>query len=265
MSFEIAFGGSSENVDGQLVRDAGQFGVRDIASRRVIASINNLAFEKIIGLQCIFITTDVNEEKSGIARGFEWNRGAKWRYSERDQAYLAFVHLNISPWARSKKVPKECWLSLDTLVDEYERVARLVVAQIAIELGEDLSKIATLVEGTGYSVGEIQAANDKALKKKASAPKKSRFAMDVQVYHGLYDSKGDGRGNLGLREELRIAMEHALKSAKLGRCDGGSSGEEHFEFGFVVSNEKAAEDCIRQVLANAGYADEAVKIEFETL
>lgn len=237
----VDFATDTLNQDGRLVRDSDAAGVTLRAAERIEDALDQLDIfnNEVREIEVQFETNE--KDDNGTFLPTDWKKRKGWRYRPREKSFLAPIRINITPWARPKRVPKDQWLSLDSLVDEYERVGRLVVAQVALLRKCDPRKVAQLIEGTDVSLEEVAA----AVRRKIKQSTKPIFdiPLDVEVVHGLIDR----RGNLDLREKMRKALTAALEDENLGVYDGGSSSDEHFEFGFLVADEEQA----KKRLANA--------------
>jgi|GEM_PF-2739984 len=240
----------SLNIDGRLEREKNKFGVELIAADKVEQDLKKFNFKHLQEFDYISINLDINESnKDKSAKPSKWERNNKWRISpsKKHKEYIAFAHINIRPWARTKKIPRENWLPLDSMVDEYEKIARLVVAQIALEVGDNEKSIEQLIRGTGVSIKELLKKESKK-SYKTNSGQNYKIPLDVYVYHGFVN----GRNNSKLRNEINCALTESLVEAGLGKYDGGSSSDEHFEFGFLVSDVEKAKNCIDKTLTSLG-------------
>ena len=126
-------------------------------------------------------------------------------------------------------------------------------AQAAVELRVEQQRIDHFLRG----FSDVDVALQPPRKAAKKRPTKTPVRLDVQILH----QGGAPSDVLQQRAALRECLEGALEAGKLGSFDGSSSGEFHFEFGFLVSDASAAIEVMRVVLTRAGVPAERIGFE----
>ena len=175
---------------------------------------------------------------------------ASWR-RDGANAYCAEFDFNLAELLRKDRKRDGAKLLPDAL-SRLRELSVQATAQAAVELGADRERIEAFV--AAFPDVPVSLLPGRKTRKTA---RKAVTLLDVEVRH----EGGLASDILKRRAQLREALEGALRESKLGRFDGGSSGEFHYEFGFAVSDVDAAIEVMRETLRNAGVPAEHIGFE----
>ena len=233
LNTRISFATSTENLDGKLVQDIDNAGILDSAENNIANAVVEHQLDVLKIFEWIFVDVEFNtSNKQGKYLETQWRKNRNWKKQTIRGApvFSASINMNVRPWSRSKNIPKENWLGLDSLNEEFERIGRLVIAQIALDLGEVENKISNFISTTAVNLKELSPDH---LDCEVDG-KPELFNLEIEIIHGLSNMDG----NLSLRGRLGQALSDVIEEHELGECSGSAGGEEHFEFGFVVNKQR---------------------------
>lgn len=205
-------------------------------------------------LDWLFLTarlTSRDKSRASSATGVVARAG--WKHDAGESEYSADFDFDLADLIRGNK-GRDVTRVLAEAVGAIRALSVQTAAQVAVELDEAAPNIALFLS----KFPDVEASLQPRRQSKRNATKQpARTMLDVQILH----DGGNASQMLARRAELRELLEAVLRDEKLGVLDGSSSGERHYEFGFVVTNPDVAIEVMRATLLNAGVP--ASQIGFE--
>lgn len=177
---------------------------------------------------------------------------ASWKQDARERAYSAEFDFQLSALVGRQRRGDRAELLQEALA-VIRGLSVQAAAQAAVELEVDAARIRQFLA----QFPEVPVTLRPRRKRVGKARRPPLTMLDVQVLH----EGGSPALLLQRRAAIRELLEDVLAKAKLGWFDGGSSGEFHFEFGFLVRDAETAMQAMRAALLASGIPAAAIGFE----